>query len=38
MDDYYAYESTKEDGGGGYRGGCLPWLIGFVLILWLCSR
>lgn len=39
MDDYHAFQSTKDgnsDGGG--NGGCLPWLIGFFLILWLCSR
>lgn len=39
MDDYHAFESTRggSDGGGG-NGGCLPWLIGFLIILWLCSR
>lgn len=39
MDDYHAFQSTKDgNNGGGGNGGCLPWLIGFLLILWLCSR
>ena len=39
MDDYHAFQSTKDgNNGGGWNGGCLPWLIGFLLILWLCSR
>lgn len=37
MDDYHTFESTNENTGGG-GGGCLPWVIGFLVILWLCSR
>lgn len=38
MDDYHAFESTRGENGGGGNTGCLPWLIGFLIILWLCSR
>ncbi len=34
MEEQHRIENSR----GGGNGGCLPWLIGFLLILWLCSR
>lgn len=42
MDDYHAFTSTTGGGGGGggsgCSGGCLPWIIGGLIVLYLIGK
>ncbi len=41
MDDYHAFTSTTGGGGGGGSGcssGCLPWILGGLVILYLIGK
>ena len=42
MDDYHAFTSTTDGGGGGSgpgcSSGCLPWIIGGLVVLYLIGE
>ena len=41
MDDYHAFTSTTGGSGGGGSGcssGCLPWILGILVVLYLIGK
>jgi len=38
INDYHAFKSTSGGGGGGSSGGCLPWIIGILVFLYILGK
>lgn len=38
MEDYHAFTATTGGGGGGLSSGCLPWILGGLVILYLIGK